>query len=110
MGAGANALPSECECLSTNFFYLPGTIVGAFVADWLGPKRTIILGLVLQSIVGFILSGVYEKLKQHIAGFAIMYGLYLSLGELGPGNNLGLLAAKATGTFRFVGRTVCIGI
>ncbi|KAK9899730.1 MFS general substrate transporter [Cystobasidium minutum MCA 4210] len=81
----------------TNAFYLPGTIIGAFVADKLGPKRTIILGLLLQSLVGFLLSGVYTKLKQHIAGFAIMYGLYLSLGELGPGNNLGLLAAKATG-------------
>lgn len=55
------------------------------------------MGFLLQALVGFILSGVYNKLKTHIAGFAIMYGLYLSLGELGPGNNLGLLAAKATG-------------
>lgn len=82
---------------STNAFYLPGTIVGALIVDKLGPKRTIILGFLLQALVGFILSGVYNKLKTHIAGFAIMYGLYLSLGELGPGNNLGLLAAKATG-------------
>jgi hypothetical protein len=58
----------------------------------LGPKTTIITGLLLQSLVGFILSGVYTKLKEHIAGFAILYGLYLSLGELGPGNNLGLVS------------------
>ena len=103
----------------SNFFYLPGTIVGALIADKcvphvsrreasdlsvdiivfsastprLGPKRCLILGLLCQSAIGFILSGVYNKLKEHIAGFAILYGLYLSFGELGPGNNLGLVSA-----------------
>lgn len=33
----------------------------------------------------------------HIAGFAILYGIFLSFGELGPGNCLGLLASKAIG-------------
>ena len=54
-----------------------------------------ILGLVAQSIVGFIMSGLYEKLTEHIAAFAVVYGLFLSLGEVGPGNNLGLLASKS---------------
>jgi len=80
-----------------NAFYLPGTLAGALVIDKLGPKRTMILGLLCQSAIGFLLSGVYEKLKSHTAGFAILYGIYLSFGEFGPGNNLGLLAAKATG-------------
>lgn len=81
-----------------NMFYLPGTILGAFVSDWVGPKYTLIGGVVVQSIVGFIMAGVYSKIKTHIAGFAIIYGIFLSLGELGPGNNIGLLAAKTCAT------------
>jgi len=75
-------------------FYIPGTLIGAFIVDSLGPKYTMILGLVGQAIVGFIMSGLYVKLTEHIAAFAVVYGIFLSLGEVGPGNNLGLLASK----------------
>ncbi|GAB0132298.1 hypothetical protein EsDP_00000739 [Epichloe bromicola] len=95
-----------------NMFYLPGTMLGAFVSDWVGPKYTLIGGVVVQSIVGFIMAGVYPKIKTHIAGFAIVYGIFLSLGELGPGNNIGLLAAKtgATGVRgRYYGIASAIG-
>ena len=51
----------------------------------------------MQGIVGFILSGVYEEIKKHTAAFAVIYGLFLSFGEFGPGNNLGLFASKVTG-------------
>ncbi|KAI0059261.1 MFS general substrate transporter [Artomyces pyxidatus] len=78
-----------------NLFYMPGTIGGAFVVDYLGPKYTMIAGLVLQAIFGFIMSGAYVELKKHIAGFAVIYGIFLSFGELGPGNCLGLLASKS---------------
>ena len=54
-----------------------------------------ILGLVAQAIIGFIMSGLYEQLTKHIAAFAVVYGLFLSFGEVGPGNNLGLLASKS---------------
>jgi MFS family permease len=33
-----------------------------------------------------------------VAGFAVVYGIFLSLGELGPGNNIGLIAAKTCAT------------
>lgn len=78
-----------------NLFYMPGTLVGAFVVDYLGPKATMITGLLLQALVGFIMSGLYEKLASHIAAFAVVYGLFLTFGEFGPGNCLGLLAAKS---------------
>lgn len=81
-----------------NMFYLPGTILGAFVSDWIGPKYTLIGGVLAQAIVGYIMAGVYGQIKTHIAGFAVFYGLFLSLGELGPGNNIGLLAAKTCAT------------
>ena len=40
------------------------------------------------------MSGLYVQLTNHIAAFAVVYGIFLSFGELGPGNCLGLLAAK----------------
>ncbi|GAO19234.1 uncharacterized protein UV8b_00080 [Ustilaginoidea virens] len=81
-----------------NMFYLPGTIAGAFVSDWVGPKYTLIGGVLLQALVGYVMAGVYGSIKTHIAGFAVIYGVFLSLGELGPGNNIGLLASKTCAT------------
>ncbi|KAK2599108.1 glycerophosphoinositol permease [Conoideocrella luteorostrata] len=95
-----------------NMFYLPGSIIGSFVSDKLGPKYTLILGVSIQSIVGFIMAGVYGKISEKIAPFAVVYGIFLSLGELGPGNNIGLLAAKtcATGVRgRYYGIAAAVG-
>lgn len=77
-----------------NLFYMPGTLIGAFVVDYLGPKYTMITGLLFQALFGFIMSGCYGSLSKHIGGFAVIYGIFLSFGELGPGNCLGLLASK----------------
>ncbi|KAF8737595.1 hypothetical protein AX14_012594 [Amanita brunnescens Koide BX004] len=77
-----------------NLFYMPGTIIGAFIVDYLGPKYTMIFGLVIQALVGFIMSGAYERLTHNLAAFAVVYGIFLSFGEVGPGNCLGLLASK----------------
>ncbi|PHH84915.1 hypothetical protein CDD83_1182 [Cordyceps sp. RAO-2017] len=95
-----------------NMFYLPGTMFGAFVSDWIGPKYTLIIGVVLQAVVGYIMAGVYEQISRHVAAFAVVYGIFLTLGELGPGNNLGLLAAKtcATGVRgRYYGIAAAVG-
>jgi sugar phosphate permease len=81
-----------------NLFYIPGTFGGAFVVDYLGPKYCMITGLVSQAVIGFIMSGLYQQLSSHIAAFAVVYGIFLSLGELGPGNCLGLLASKTSPT------------
>ncbi|KAJ4244121.1 glycerophosphoinositol permease [Fusarium falciforme] len=81
-----------------NMFYLPGTLIGAFVSDWIGPRYTLALGVTLQAIVGFIMAGVYSKISGNIAAFAVVFGIFQALGELGPGNNIGLLAAKTSAT------------
>ncbi|KAE9401540.1 MFS Git1p-related glycerophosphoinositol and glycerophosphocholine permease [Gymnopus androsaceus JB14] len=81
-----------------NLFYMPGTIGGAFIIDYLGPKYTLILGLLCQAVIGFIMSALYKTLTNHIAAFAVLYGIFLSFGELGPGNCIGLLAAKTSAT------------
>ncbi|KAI1662083.1 MFS general substrate transporter [Daldinia decipiens] len=83
-----------------NLFYIPGTMLGAPISDRLGPRYTLILGQVLQAIVGFIMAGCYSRLSHPsvVGAFAVVYGIFLSLGELGPGNNIGLLAAKTCAT------------
>ncbi|KAJ7284560.1 putative metabolite transporter [Mycena rebaudengoi] len=95
-----------------NLFYMPGTIVGAFVVDYLGPKNTMIIGLLCQAFFGFLMSGLYSKLKDNIAAFAVLYGIFLCFGEFGPGNNLGLLASKSSPTAvrgQFYGTAAAVG-
>ncbi|KAI1263212.1 MFS general substrate transporter [Xylariaceae sp. FL1019] len=83
-----------------NLFYIPGTLIGAPVSDKIGPRYTLILGFCLQAVVGFIMAGVYPQLSKPslVGAFAVVYGIFLSLGEFGPGNNIGLLAAKTCAT------------
>ncbi|KAJ3732129.1 MFS Git1p-related glycerophosphoinositol and glycerophosphocholine permease [Lentinula guzmanii] len=95
-----------------NLFYIPGTIGGAFVVDYIGPKYCMITGLMSQAIIGFIMSGLYEQLTSHVAAFAVVYGIFLSFGEFGPGNCLGLLASKTSPTAvrgQFYGIAAAIG-
>jgi hypothetical protein len=84
-----------------NFFYMPGALAGAWVSDTrLGPKYTLILGTGLQAIVGFGMAGGIHTLYEvkNVAGFCILYGLFLALGEFGPGDNIGLFASKTCST------------
>ncbi len=85
-----------------NFFYMPGCIAGAFVADLpsMGPKKTLVIGVWLQAIVGFIMAGCYPWLAEakNVGGFVVVYGVFLALGEFGPGDNIGLLASKTCAT------------
>jgi hypothetical protein len=90
-----------------NFFYLPGCIIGALLADMpsLGPKKLVTFALIAQAAIGYIMAGCYKYLNTsaNIGGFVVVYGVFLSLGELGPGNNIGLLASKTSSTaIRFV--------
>jgi hypothetical protein len=83
-----------------NLFYIPGTMLGAPFSDWVGPRWALITGVTAQAIVGYGMAGGYAHLAQpsNVAGFAVVYGIFLSLGELGPGNNIGLIAAKTSAT------------
>lgn len=59
-----------------NAFYVPGSFIGAFMSDWIGPKYCLILGVTLQGTIGFIMTGIYKYLdtKAHVAGFVVIYG------------------------------------
>ena len=41
--------------------HIKGNIVGAFCIDFLGPKYSQVTGLLLQSVVGFIMCGLYPQ-------------------------------------------------
>jgi MFS family permease len=75
-------------------------MLGAPLSDLIGPRYALALGVTLQAVVGYIMAGLYDTLAQpnHVAAFAVVYGIFLSLGELGPGNNIGLIAAKTCAT------------
>lgn len=95
-----------------NCFYLPGSIIGSFISDWIGPKYALTFGVTVQAVIGFIMAGVYDKISKQVAAFAVVYGIFLSFGEVGPGNNIGLLAAKtcATGVRgRYYGIAAAVG-
>ncbi|KAF3917136.1 hypothetical protein ABW20_dc0108134 [Dactylellina cionopaga] len=119
-----------------NLFYIPGAIAGSFISDWIGAKQTLTIGLVLQACVGLIMAGklkylsisdesnsspltlenlgCYGKLAtpEHIAAFVVVYGIFLTLGEMGAGDNIGLLASKSSATAirgQFYGIAAAVG-
>lgn len=94
-----------------NLFYIPGTIIGAWVADYLGPRYTTALGVFIQGIIGFAMSARYPVIKHHIAGFVVVFGIFTAFGEF-VGNTVGLLAAKSSATpirGQFYGIAAAIG-
>lgn len=81
-----------------NLFYMPGSIVGALLSDYFGPRLVISVGLIVQAAIGFALAGSLDHLKRHIVGFVFMYGVFITLGELSAGNNMGVVASKVNAT------------
>ncbi|KAK9455545.1 major facilitator superfamily domain-containing protein [Dipodascopsis uninucleata] len=81
-----------------NLFYLPGSFLGAIAADYWGPRWTLVSGVLAQAVVGYIMAGLYSHLKNHIAGFVVIYGIFQTLGEFGPGDCIGLIASKTSAT------------
>lgn len=83
-----------------NFFYVPGALIGAFTSDWMGPRLALGVFVICQGIVGFIMAGCYEWLQEpkYIGAFVVIYGIFLALGEVGPGDNIGLVASKTCAT------------
>jgi MFS family permease len=103
----SNILPKDASLARSfgwntviNLFYIPGAILGSFFSDMVGPRYALVIGVTLQGLVGFLMAGLYPTLAKpgNVGGFAVVYGIFLSLGELGPGDNIGLLASKTCAT------------
>lgn len=81
-----------------NLFYIPGAMLGAFAADYIGPRMTLAIGVGLQGIIGYIMASQYESLTKHVANFVVVFGIFTTLGEFGPGDQIGLIASKTSST------------
>ncbi|KAF2857391.1 MFS phospholipid transporter Git1 [Piedraia hortae CBS 480.64] len=83
-----------------NLFYMPGCLIGAWTSDWFGPKHALGYIVLVQAIIGFIMAGTYSYLAQphYVGAFVVVYGIFIAIGEAGPGNNIGLIASKTCAT------------
>ncbi|WPH04277.1 MFS general substrate transporter [Acrodontium crateriforme] len=83
-----------------NFFYLPGALIGSWVADWLGPQLALSIFVAAQGILGFIMAACepYLATEKYVGAFVVVFGVFLMLGEIGPGDNIGLIASKSCAT------------
>ncbi|KAI5461005.1 major facilitator superfamily domain-containing protein [Mariannaea sp. PMI_226] len=78
-----------------NCFYLPGCIVGGFLMDRIGRRQTMTLGFFLWAVMGFILGGALNPIQSVFPLFVVLYGIFNSLGEMGPGVATFLCAAES---------------
>ena len=78
----------------------PHPRLGSFTSDWMGPRLALSVFVACQGAVGFIMSGCYGHLKQpeNVGAFVTVFGIFLALGEMGPGDNIGLVASKTCAT------------
>ncbi|KAJ5100099.1 hypothetical protein N7532_007100 [Penicillium argentinense] len=78
-----------------NCFYIPGAFIGGFLSDKIGRRRTMALGFMLQAILGFILGGALGPIQTKLPLFIVLYGIFLTLGEIGPGSTIVLAASES---------------
>ncbi|KAF9889406.1 hypothetical protein FE257_007307 [Aspergillus nanangensis] len=74
----------------TNLFYIPGAFLGALASDKIGPRNTLALGVGLQ--------GVCPSPSRLGRTSIDLSSIFSALGEFGPGDNIGLCAAKTSAT------------
>lgn len=85
VNAGDSLIKSYGWGTLINCFYIPGGFIGGYLSDKIGRRRTMALGFGLQAILGFIMGGALEHIQKYTGLFIVLYGLFLTLGEVGPG-------------------------
>lgn len=69
-----------------NCFYIPGPFLGGYLSDRIGRRKTMALGFALQAVLGFVLGGAMGPIQGNLPLFIVLYGIFLTLGEVGPGS------------------------
>jgi MFS family permease len=90
-----------------NCFYIPGAFIGGLLSDRIGRRRTMAPGFFLQAILGFILGGALGSIQSILPLFIILYGIFLTLGEVGPGATIVLTSSESFPTSI---RSQCLGL
>lgn len=83
--AGESLVKSLGWGVVINCFYIPGPFVGGYLSDKIGRRKTMALGFTLQAILGFVLGGAMVPIQRIFPLFVVLYGIFLTLGEVGPG-------------------------
>ncbi|KAG9517884.1 major facilitator superfamily transporter, partial [Aureobasidium melanogenum] len=78
-----------------NCFYIPGPFIGGYLSDKIGRRKTMALGFAMQAVLGFVLGGAYHKIVPIFPLFVVMYGVFLTLGEVGPGSTVVLASSES---------------
>lgn len=78
-----------------NCFYIPGPFIGGYLSDKIGRRKTMALGFGLQAILGFVLGGAMGPIQNNFPLFVVLYGIFLTLGEVGPGSTVVLTASES---------------
>ncbi|OGM43396.1 inorganic phosphate transporter [Aspergillus bombycis] len=95
-----------------NCFYLPGCLLGGYLMDKIGRKQNMTLGFMIWAIWGFILGGALHPIQSVFPLFVVMYGIFMALGEMGPGVSTFLCAAESFPTplrGHFLGFAAAVG-
>ncbi|KAI0015119.1 metabolite transport protein [Xylariomycetidae sp. FL0641] len=77
-----------------NCFYIPGPFIGGYLSDKIGRRQTMALGFTLQAILGFVLGGAMTPIQNVFPLFVVLYGIFLTLGEVGPGSTVVLTSSE----------------
>ncbi|KAI6780958.1 putative metabolite transport protein GIT1 [Emericellopsis cladophorae] len=77
-----------------NCFYLPGPFIGGVLSDRIGRRKTMALGFMMQAVLGFVLGGAMKQIQSIFPLFIVLYGIFLTLGEVGPGSTVVLTASE----------------
>ena len=81
-----------------NCFYIPGPFIGGYLSDRIGRRQTMCLGFTLQALLGFIIGGANAEIQSIFPLFVVLYGIFLTLGEVGPGSTVVLTASECFST------------
>ncbi|KAK9358136.1 major facilitator superfamily domain-containing protein [Lipomyces starkeyi] len=86
---------------------LPGVLVGAYLCNIIGRRATMMLGFSGYIVFGLIIGCAFEQLSKIVPLFVVFYGLMMSMGNLGPGDMIGLLSSESYAT---AVRGTCYGL
>ena len=77
---------------------LPGIFIGAAMCEWVGRKRTMMIGFAGFLVFGVIIGAAFEQLEAILPLFVVFYGLFQCVGHMGPGTMIGLLTTESYAT------------
>lgn len=77
---------------------IPGVFVGAYLCDRIGRRNTLAIGFSGYIVFGLIIGCSFDKIKKIVPLFIVFYGLMMSLGNLGPGDMMGLVSSESFAT------------